>query len=671
MNSIPFTFLPVRLVYLILPAEAHDMKQVINRLLTVCLLFTLSVAVKAEVAFPGGWGASQNESQQSSELNELSSDSAATPELQIERDLGISSFYRQQYRETGDKQDLEKSYKAARRNLTRLDRLHHGLFAGNQPRFSYSGRNEMFDESLESAFELWKLTGDETYLADMLETAEAKQLSHWRAAIKDWPIESVTGMPEDLRKEEVELQEKLTRLHQQISTQQAEGNTDLERQLTYSRERNVLDGQFADLVHRIGQTAPDYFRLRYDYGKPAISAVQQTLKLQFPEGALIQFFAAANRYYVLVLTPTELHLDTVQADRTLKLAIRNMKDHGANLEALLAQPALSFSSYTSDAALIYERLLGNSIQWLRNRTESSITRLALVPDGDLIDLPFAALLTETPDSDARAYRPLPYLVRDFALSCFPSSRYFLKQVQAETKADYLTNFAGFAPSYQPSEGSWLLHNQEEVTYAVRSFFGNGYFSEHARESDFRSLASETGILHLAIASAQTDQGPFLGFTPKSDSLHDGRLYGHELLNLNLEAGLVVLPNGLEVIAEQRGQSPWTQLARTLNFAGTPSLIAGLWRMDDPATKELVDDYYAQLSNGLAKDLALQHAQLTYLENAAEDAAHPHFWAGMVQTGSLGVLSVNRGSEGSSWRMLVILTSIVLLIFGGYRLGKLF
>ncbi|MGD1844690.1 MAG: CHAT domain-containing protein [Salibacteraceae bacterium] len=645
------------------------MKPVYFWLFALCLQLTFPYSLFAGAAWPG---ILEEEQVTAADSAQVPTDSLITPELMVEYDLGMATIYHQNFKTSQSAKDLERSHEASRRNLSRLDMLHHGIYSGNLPRFSFEGRNQLFTSSLEIAFELWNQTGEEQYLAEMLEVAEVKQLSHWRHALSAWPLASISGVDEGLLKAERQLAEKLNKINGQISNWNTDKPIAPETQLAFTRERNSLEKQFNDLVIRIGKEAPAYYRLRYDYGRTPVATYQKQLTTQFADGALIQFFATPKRYYVLVLTPTELHIDTVTVNRELQIALRNLKDHGANLEALLSDPAGSFEAYTRDAAMIYQRVLSNSIKWIQSREASSINRLALVPDGDLQGLPFAALLTEEVKDSLRNYRELPYLIRDFALSRYASAHQFFDQFSAPpATTNFEYNFAGFAPTYPSKNEAWLSHNQNEVHMTVRSFFGNGYFAEDARETDFRTLAQETEILHLALVSAQTEMGPFMSFTPQKDSLHDGMLHAHELMAWPLSAGLLVLPNGMDPMGQQSGQTGWSQLARSLAFSGTPSLLTGLWRLDDPACSEVTGHYYDALAEGFAKDIALQKGQLNYLAKASIDAAHPYFWAGLIQSGELRSLEVSRGSEGDLIQVFGIMLIVVLVIFGGYRLGQLF
>jgi CHAT domain-containing protein len=78
------------------------------------------------------------------------------------------------------------------------------------------------------------------------------------------------------------------------------------------------------------------------------------------------------------------------------------------------------------------------------------------------------------------------------------------------------------------------------------------------------------------------------------------------------------------------------MSRAFMYAGSPSVIASLWSVDDEATEQLMVVFYTHLKEGLSKAEALRHAQM----DVRQKYPHPYYWAGFVLTG-------NPGQTGSS------------------------
>jgi len=78
------------------------------------------------------------------------------------------------------------------------------------------------------------------------------------------------------------------------------------------------------------------------------------------------------------------------------------------------------------------------------------------------------------------------------------------------------------------------------------------------------------------------------------------------------------------------------LNRALIYAGSPTILASLWSVDDAATGELMLSFYKHLKEGKSKTEALRAAQVEML--GQEAYAHPYYWASFVLTGDPGEIT---------------------------------
>ena len=77
------------------------------------------------------------------------------------------------------------------------------------------------------------------------------------------------------------------------------------------------------------------------------------------------------------------------------------------------------------------------------------------------------------------------------------------------------------------------------------------------------------------------------------------------------------------------------LNRALLYAGTPTVIASLWSVDDRSTALLMQKFYTYLKDeGMGKAEALQKAQ-SWLRKEYPEYSHPYFWAAFSLTGDPG------------------------------------
>ena len=71
------------------------------------------------------------------------------------------------------------------------------------------------------------------------------------------------------------------------------------------------------------------------------------------------------------------------------------------------------------------------------------------------------------------------------------------------------------------------------------------------------------------------------------------------------------------------------LARPFLLAGTRSVIATLWNVDDRSSARLVGEFYGRLRAGESPDAALKAARQSLIRSTVPLYRHPYFWAPYV------------------------------------------
>ncbi|MDF5719479.1 MAG: tetratricopeptide repeat protein [Rhizonema sp. PD37] len=147
-----------------------------------------------------------------------------------------------------------------------------------------------------------------------------------------------------------------------------------------------------------------------------------------------------------------------------------------------------------------------------------------------------------------------------------------------------------------------------------------HFATHGLFDDIRGLDS-------AIALAPENPNSLSSPLSKEDKKRDGLLTAGEILDLKINADLVVLS------ACDTGRGRITGdgvigLSRSLISAGTPSVIVSLWAIDDGSTAFLMTEFYKNLQQKLDKATALRNAILT----TKKKYSSPSQWAAFTLIG---------------------------------------
>jgi CHAT domain-containing protein len=172
-------------------------------------------------------------------------------------------------------------------------------------------------------------------------------------------------------------------------------------------------------------------------------------------------------------------------------------------------------------------------------------------------------------------------------------------------------------------------------YGVEPLLG-----EAATEPEVRRRLEAASIVHLAthgyfhpvlpmssgILLTVPEEDPEIGETAS-----DGCLQAWEFATeLELPAELTVLSacetgRGREV----RGEG-LVGLTRALQLAGSRSVVATHWRIDDRSTADLMVSFHRKVLAGQAKDEALRQAMAE--AHAREATRHPYYWASFLLVG---------------------------------------
>jgi len=174
-----------------------------------------------------------------------------------------------------------------------------------------------------------------------------------------------------------------------------------------------------------------------------------------------------------------------------------------------------------------------------------------------------------------------------------------------------------------------LPEAEDEVKRIAEIYGRSRSRIYVRGSATRRRFLDDGprfhVLHFATLGVMVDSDPLYSHL----MLADGRLDAWEILQLHLDADLVVLSaceTARGVIAGGEGVIGMTW---AFFVSGAHTMVATSWKVDSSATAELSVGIHRRLVRGngacrFAKARALQGAQLQIMRMPAY--AHPFYWA---------------------------------------------
>lgn len=519
---------------------------------------------------------------------------------------------------------------------------------------------KLLESAIESALLMYEHSKEERYLEAAFQIAEKGKAFLLLSALQEEQAVQFAGVPAELTAREQELRQQILAYDSKVMAETQRCSDVRAKQLELWQEKlQTLRSDYNQLIDQLKLNYPDYFNLKYKIEAVPIVELQSRLK---QEGqAMLAFFEGEHTLYSFFLDGQQLRVFDQQKDSSYFQLVSKMAQLVRDKKKFLSTPRLSYREYVETAYSLYQKILAQPIA----QCPESVGRLLIIPDGQLAVIPFAALLPQPVSLDERAYRELPYLARRFAISYAPSATVW-KQAMSQKAQKMKRFYTGFAPNYDTHSYAGiglpqpLPFAEQEVIAAQVLFGGKVFLGQKATEAAFRQQSAS--ILHLASHAIMDDAFPLRSglLLHPADSTEDGIIHAYEVYGMDLPAQLAILSACESGAGQFEKGEGLISLERAFQYAGCPAMLSTGWSVDDAAMATLVGYFLEALKKGVPKDIALQEAQLRFLQTADPDQLLPYYWSGLRLSGSSKSIS----SERSYWWGVVV----IVLGFGFWVLS---
>lgn len=437
--------------------------------------------------------------------------------------------------------------------------------------------------------------GRSTQAFDLSEQARARtfldQLGNTR-------VNTRKGANEHLIQKEQALRFELGSLERQLSQERAKLKAGSSVEVIAALKQRLLFKQveYETFLTDLKLKTPEYASI-FSVDSLKLSEVQKRLD---KETTLISYFVTQNNTLAFVITR-----DSFQA----KLLPIKADEISAQTVAFRSFADLK-DSYPQPLKKLYGMLVAPLEPYIKTQ------RIGIIPHNTLHYLPFSALLNGQ-----------RYFGEGHVIFYLPSASVlsFIQQNRKPTGNSLLALAQG------QSEGLPFLQYADKSAEDVARFYNTTALTDNAAtETAFRARAANSNVVFIAAHGKLNTLTPlFSQIVLAPDKNNDGFLEVHEVYGLDLKSvSLVVLSACQTQLGEHSQGDDIIGLNRAFIYAGTPTIVASLWSVQDKQTGELMVSFFKHLKGGKSKAEALQAAQ----REIRAKFPHPYHWAAFVLTG---------------------------------------
>lgn len=334
-------------------------------------------------------------------------------------------------------------------------------------------------------------------------------------------------------------------------------------------------------------------------GRGSPMADLESIQHEIPgHAALLEYVVTGNDIYVLLVREGRV------VGQKLALTRQDLKRAVASLLKVTGSEA-QIPGFLEASAALFDGLVKPLLPSLVGST-----RLIVVPDRELYNVPFSALWSRS------AKR---FLVEDFSIIISPGASVYAAAARRKREFSGVPSRILLVANSVLQDGVWsalpnLPGAQREVE-EVASLYSDAeiLLEEGATPAAFLARASKFDVIHIAAHALTDTKDPDLSFIVLDSSGEPGdtgALYAHQIAHHSfLRTRIVFLATCGSLGGRISDTEGVMSLARPFLAQGVPSIIGSLWPINDDGADELAVRVHQALLSGLDSADSLRQAQL--------------------------------------------------------------
>lgn len=512
--------------------------------------------------------------------------------------------------------------------------------------------HSFYEEVIELMLLRYEISTNPSHLEAAFRAAQMANAFVLRTQLNEQKALNISGVPATLKDSLQAQQQAIIELNKALSS--AQPNT------IDSIQNLIFDHRQAqqNIKAAIKEKYPAYTQFQNELEVVSSAEIQEFIA---SDQLFLKYFLGKETVFIFSISQHDFQIDSIPLPTNFNEILQQYRQSISDLGFIKKSEKIAEQQYLQSAYQLFQLLLEKPLN--HHTSKTNIQRLSIVADGVLNTIPFQALLCQKSTSWKNSK---PLVLSRYAVSY----SYFSKMILTTSANNYQGNFVSFGIEFddytlahlkslakdsieqetifsnlRSGKFSKLPFSDNEAQELAEFMDGQHWLNQQATKANFLQHTPEAKFIHIATHSLLDPQRPeqsSLIFIKQKDSL-DNLLRLEEIYTLQLQANLIVLSACNTGFGQGQKGEGINSLARAFHYAGIPSVTATFWSISDEASIKLMKLYYRNLKDGMSKDIALQQAQLEYLNNdqiSSPAFRSPVYWAAWMPVGSNAAIEPN-------------------------------
>lgn len=561
----------------------------------------------------------------------------------------LYQLYKQQaqplnhHKATHNPNQLIKALDTCRQALQYLKYLRRSYQAENAKIQLTKKAYSICEQALHIIFELSEKTQNKQLLYEAFAIAEQSKALSLLANLQHTEAKHKTNIDPNLLAQEQQLQADLNVLDRYLRQENQKGSHANAQLINEWQTRYfTYQERYTALIEQLETDYPDYYHLKYNTNIASVLDIQEKIN---DHSAVLSYFVSESKIYTFYITKQQYIAQHHPKQNNFSQIIQDF---------LRAIKTIDKRKYAQIAHELYQALALPTLLETENKqtniaknnaNSSKINNIILIPDRELLYLPFDALFYKALTNLNTPYGNMPYCLHKYAFSYHYSATLWLQKNQKHPKkTSKNTDTKGllaFAPTQFTSNNQVnnfrpLLFSKEMLLSLKNTFYkhqlpAQTYEGEKATLHNFKQQASKYHYILLYTHAELNEIQPALSRILFTHQPNSGDCYMADTYNLTLNADLVVLGACETGIGKLQKGEGMVGINRGFLYAGAHNLLFSLLKVPEQSAMQLITLLFEQI---LSKPSNYAQALQTAKQQLLQDNKHlpPLAWTGWVLLG---------------------------------------